>query len=561
MYGAVHAQGVLGIDPSGRPLRVPPRLPEEPLQEERLPSPLPVPILPPLPPPSTGPAEPLSLESVFVREIRVIGSTVFTPAELAEVTDPYVNRALTVEDLESLRLALTRYYITRGYVNSGAIIPDQTVTEGMLTVQIIEGELTRIEVEGNRWFRASYLQDRLALGAGPPLNIQALQERLQLLLQDARIQRLNTELRPGVRLGESVLDVRVEERNPYKVWLAFNNYQSPTVGSEQGLITVAHENLTGHGDILSVQYGRSSGADLQLDANYILPLTVRDLTVQLEYRRNTFHVVEAPFEPLDVNSTAEIFGITLRQPLYRTLDQVVALALTIERLSDQTYLLGQPFSFALGAHRGLSIDTALRLAPEWVYRTSTQVLAARSRFSVGIDALGATVNPSPLPDGRFFAWLGQVQWVKRLGIWDSEILFRADLQLANNPLLPLEQLAVGGRYSVRGYRQNQLVRDNGVITQLEARVPVVSERRWAEYVQVVPFVDYGRAWNTRFPTPEPQTLASIGLGLRWGLTVPAPVAVRPEFEVYWGVPLNHVKTPGGSLQDLGLNLQLIVALF
>jgi hemolysin activation/secretion protein len=241
----------------------------------------------------------------------------------------------------------------------------------------------------------------LALGAGPPLNIQTLQERLQLLLQDPRIQRLNTELRPGVRPGESVLDVRLEERSPYRVWLAFNNYQSPTVGAAQGLITVAHENLTGHGDILSIQYGRGSGVDLELDANYILPLTVRDLTVQLEYRRDTFHVVEAPFECLDVNSMAEIFGITLRQPLYRTLNQVVALAFTSERLSDQTFLLGQPFSFALGAHRGLSIDTALRLAPEWVYRTSTQVLAARSRFSVGIDALGATINLSPLPDGRF----------------------------------------------------------------------------------------------------------------------------------------------------------------
>jgi hemolysin activation/secretion protein len=262
MCGAAQAQGILGIDPSGRPLRVPPRLPEEPLQEEPLPSPLPVPVLPPLPPSSAEPAEPLPLDRVFVREIRVIGSTVFPPAELAEVTDPYLNRALTAEDLESLRLALTHYYVIHGYVNSGAIIPDQTVTEGALTVQIIEGELTRIEVEGNRWFRPSYLQDRLALGAGPPLNIQALQERLQLLLQDPRIQRLNTELRPGVRPGDSVLDVRLEERNPYKIWLAFNNYQSPTVGAAQGLITVAHENLTGHGDILSVQYGRSSGVDL-----------------------------------------------------------------------------------------------------------------------------------------------------------------------------------------------------------------------------------------------------------------------------------------------------------
>jgi hypothetical protein len=40
------------------------------------------------------------------------------------------------------------------------------------------------------------------------------------------------------------------------------------------------------------------------------------------------------------------------------------------------------------------------------------------------------------------------------------------------------------------------------------------------------FVDYGRAWNTRPPTPDPQTLASIGLGLRCAVTVPAPVAGR-----------------------------------
>src|ERR671914_2244688 len=52
IYGVAHAQGSLGIDPSGRPRVVPPSLlPEEPLQEEPRPSPLPAPILPPLPSP------------------------------------------------------------------------------------------------------------------------------------------------------------------------------------------------------------------------------------------------------------------------------------------------------------------------------------------------------------------------------------------------------------------------------------------------------------------------------------------------------------------------------
>jgi hemolysin activation/secretion protein len=334
------------------------------------------------------------------------------------------------------------------------------------------------------------------------------------------------------------------------------------VGAERGLITAAHQNLTGHGDILSVQYGRSSGVDVQLDASYLLPLTARDLTLLLQYRRDTFLVVEAPFEPLDIDSTSEIFGVTLRQPIYRTIDQELALALTGERLTNRTFLLGEPFSFSPGAHRGLSTDTAVRFAPEWIYRTATQVLAIRSRFSVGIDALGATSNPAPIADGQFFAWLGSLQWVRRLGLWETEILFRTDLQLSDDPLLPLEQIAVGGRYSVRGYRENQLVRDNGVLAQLEARLPIVRERRWAEFVQVIPFVDVGHGWNTRTPTPTPSTLVSVGLGLRWAATVfSSPFPVRPQFEIYWGVPLNHVKTPGGNLQDSGLHLQLVVALF
>ncbi len=88
---------------------------------------------------------------VFVRQIRVSGTTVFSDAELAAVTQDYVNRFVTSEDLEALRLALTRLYVNAGYVNSGAILPSQTVTEGIITFQIIEGALTQITVDGNRW--------------------------------------------------------------------------------------------------------------------------------------------------------------------------------------------------------------------------------------------------------------------------------------------------------------------------------------------------------------------------------------------------------------------------
>ena len=84
-----------------------------------------------------------------------------------------------------------------------------------------------------------------------------MQRRLQLLLEDSRIQRLNAELKPGLKPGEGILDVRVEERTPYRLITEYNNYQSPSVGENRGLVTLWHENLTGNGDVFFGQYGRS----------------------------------------------------------------------------------------------------------------------------------------------------------------------------------------------------------------------------------------------------------------------------------------------------------------
>lgn len=541
------------------PVQIPPPFPPElpPLPEE-VPPPPPSPILPPPPiAPPSKPGLPLGVR-VFVREIQVTGATVMSAEELGRVTAPYVNRELTSEDLEALRLALTLAYVNKGYVTSGAIIPDQTITEGVLRVQIVEGELKRIEVEGTQWFRTGYLQDRIQLGAGPPVNINALQQRLQLLQQDPRIQQINAELKPGLKLGESELKVRVNEVSPYRLWLEFNNYQSPSVGAERGLATVQHQNLTGNADTLSFTYGRSDGVDPQIDTSYALPLNAYDTTVILQYRKNDFLVVEAPFDVLDIKSESEIFGVTLRQPIYRTLNQEIALALTGERLFNKTFLLGEPFSFTAGAENGEAIVTAVRFAQEWTSRSQNQVIAARSRFSFGIDALDATNNQKNFgdADGQFFAWLGQFQWARRLDPLGIQLLSRIDLQLANDHLFPLEQMSVGGRYSVRGYRENTLVRDNAFLFSLESRFPVYRSATKQDLILLAPFVDVGRSWNSHALTPDPETLASIGLGLILNNILPGT-----RLEVYWGLPLNHVTTPGGNLQDEGVHVQVVWQVF
>ena len=569
LAGAVGAQAQVPAlpppligDPTGRSSEPPPLF-------EEFPRPIPAPsqLLPPVPPLRPREPEALPQLQVFVREIRVVGSTIFTPAQLDAVTAPYTNRKVTAEDLEALRVALTRLYIDQGYVNSGAILPDQTVAGGVITYQVIEGKLSRIEVEGNRWLRSSYYQQRLALSAGPPLEVDALQERLQLLLEDPRIERLNAELKPDVNPAQAVLGLRVEERFPLKAWLDIDNYQAASVGAQRAIATFAHESLTGNGDVLSLSYGRSEGLDPLLDLAYAIPLNARDMTLALQYRKNNLTVIQQPFEPLDIKSDSEIYTISLRQPVYRTPSTLFALELTGERSALDTSVLGVPFSLEPGAVDGQSVVTALRFGQEYVYRTRDQVIAGRSRFSLGLDALGSTIHDNGLPDSQFFSWLGQFQWVrqfdtlKSIGIPGTQVIFRSDVQLANKPLMTVEQFALGGRYTVRGYPQNTLVRDNAVLASVEARIPIVRSQRWAEYLELAPFFDYGAGWNTDRPTADPPNLSGIGVGVRWGLAIPSSVPLRIQFEFYWGHPLRELPISVSPFDGNGRYFQLLFGIF
>ncbi len=87
--------------------------------------------LPSVPPEKEVEKQPGAVQ-VFVRDVRVTGNTVFSETEIEEVTAPFKNRTLMTEDLERLRLALTLLYINKGYLTSGAIIPDQDVIDGIV---------------------------------------------------------------------------------------------------------------------------------------------------------------------------------------------------------------------------------------------------------------------------------------------------------------------------------------------------------------------------------------------------------------------------------------------
>jgi hemolysin activation/secretion protein len=263
-------------------------------------------------------------------------------------------------------------------------------------------------------------------------------------------------------------------------------------------------------------------------------------------------VVERPFDDFDISSKSQTIGIEVRQPVYRSLHHSVELALTGEYRESETFLFGDRFPFDPATGDGRSVVSLVRLRGDWLYRDLTQVLALRSTLTVGLDLLGATVNGGSQADGQFLAWLGQFQWARRFDPWGWQAVFRTDAQLATSALLSLEQFSVGGHASVRGYRENQLVRDNGLVSSLELRIPLWSDVAGRPVVQLAPFADLGRSWNTNRGEPSPKTIYSVGVGLRFDL------GRHVQGNVYWGEALRDVVTPDDrDLQDTGVHMELV----
>jgi hemolysin activation/secretion protein len=505
----------------------------------------PAPVLPDTPSSTPAADPPLSArEQVFVRRFELTGHTVFTREELATVTAPYENRTLTAEELQEARHQLTLYYVERGYLNSGAVIPDQQVEDGVVRIQIIEGRLSDVEISGNTRLRADYLENRLRADAEEPLNVQHLQERLQLLQQNPLIEQLQAELAPGVQPGEGKLQLGIREARPYEVGLAVANNNPPSVGATRAYLYGLHRNLSGVGDTLGLSYGHSleGGDTSDWRAFYARPVNAHDTTLQVWVERNETSVIEDRFSTLDITSKLQSYGVGLTHPLYRTPQQTLALGLNLERRHSESFLGGIPFPFAPGEEDGEATITAARFIQEWLDRRISQVIAARSTLSIGLNAFGSTVNAWE-PDGQFVSWLGQFQWARRFGERDYQLLFKSIVQLTDDPLLPMEKCALGGLETVRGYPENTLVRDRCFVTSLEFRVPVyhlplagVSRGPSEGQVQLALFADYGYARNKGAFDLEPNSIYSTGVGLRWDANDKIRAAV------YWGYPFREVDT-------------------
>ncbi|NEP62087.1 MAG: ShlB/FhaC/HecB family hemolysin secretion/activation protein [Symploca sp. SIO2G7] len=517
----------------------------EPLPE---PEPTPEPVLPtpPIAPPDPTEPSPETEPTVVVQGFDVSDSTVFEQSDFEEVLSPFIGRPLGIEELRQAADSITQLYLDKGYITSRAVLPNQPVTDGIIKLQIIEGRLEEIRIDGSDRL-ANYVRSRIELGAKTPLNQFDLEDQLRLLRIDPLIDNIEASLRAGTSLGQSILVVKIAEADPFEAHLTLDTDSPVSVGVVRTGANVTYRNPFGIGDqIRAAAYRATTGGSYLYEFSYSAPINPMNGTLSARFLPSEFDII-SPRElaNFDIEGDAQVYEFTYRQPLVRTPREEFALSLGFRHRDGETQLLGQDFTS--------NSASVIQFGQDYLHRDVQGAWALRSQLSLGVDALGATNLDSPQADSQFVSWLGQVQRAQILS-QDHLLIVQGDVQLATDTLLGSEQFVIGGRQSVRGYSQNARFGDNGVRLSVEDRITIQRDESGAPIMLLNPFLDMAAVWNTKSDTTVNDDRFLLGTGVGFTYRPISGLDLRLDI----GIPL--VDVDDSAPQDVFIYLDFDIEL-
>lgn len=560
--------------------------PRSALPDQRLDAPVPPP--PAAPPaaavrraPQGGPAP------APVVDIRLdLREVIITPADaplaavpgVAEAVEAAVagaaRRPLDLPALEALRRRMTEALVAEGYVSSGFRLREVNLDEGTVTFRLVEGRIAEILVGGEGIaagperpigaLGADYVRARLAPSDDAfdrPFDIDETQEALRILLRDRTIERVDAAIRPGAAPGEAVLDLDVAPRRPYDLAFTFANDTPAGIGELTGRAVGSARNLFLSGDELRAEVELSEGrrrAILEGDAP-LWPGGPSPFFVA-EAARSIF--VDGALQDIDARSDFLRAGFGLRVPLVETSRRRLTTVLAFDWKRTESSVLGEPTSFSPGPIDGVAKTSVLSFSQEFVDLGDDRTLAIRATANLGLPILGATpdrddpTDGSDNPDGVFWSLIAQAQAAQRLAP-ELTLIARVQGQYASEGLLPVEQVAIGGRETVRGFGEASAAGDDALVGSLEARIaafdlaiPDLTPGDHDATLTIAPFIDAG---HVRRRGGGGDTLVGAGAGLIWS---PAPgIGAR----LFLAAPLTGGRGDRG-LQGEGVHFAMTFAL-
>lgn len=471
--------------------------------------------------------------TVTIRRLVIDGATLISSDELV--------RMLALPDLATLDLAglrelaerISDHYRARGFPFARAYLPAQSLSEGVLRINVLEGRYGQVQASGDASEQAQAFLRRLQ--PGQVIESQTL-ERVLLTLDDLPGFTTAPIIRPGQALGTGDLDVRMVREPGAQGQVGLDNHGNRYTGAHRARFDVEMGSPFLIGDQLQLR-GLVSDENLSLGSvQYGVPLGVEGTRAAATLSRTTYDLGKE-FAALGSTGTARTLGLTVSHPLVRSQRRNLSLGLGVQRkkLLDKEGLTSTGTS---KVSQAMVLTSQFDLRDRWMGGGLSYGVASWTVGRLKLDDVARVADAQgPRTEGRFGRLNLDIVRLQSLPAgWVLQV--RASAQWTRGNLDSSEGFSIGGPDGVRAYPTGEGQGDSGWLSQIELRLPV---EPFAPFL----FHDAGRVRVNQVPWDDAtntRALAGAGVGLRsqgheW--TAQAALAWRSQGGAAQSEPSRH----------------------
>lgn len=430
-----------------------------------------------------------------LKKIETDPSEVLKQEEIDSVTAPYIGKAISVKDLYKIIDDINGIYKKKEYMTCRAFLPPQTIYEGIVHINLVEGRTGNVTVEGNKSTSTGYITSWFPLKEGEIANTGKLNRSLQRFNGTNDVA-LRIKMQAGKKEGTTDYVLYAFEPKLHNFTLYTDNNGYETSGRFRYGFFYNWRSVTGRRDSLRLSYLRSSGSNAY-NLGYTTPLGTSGLKLDLDYTGNKNEVVSGDLKNLGIEGDAKAYSVGLRYPLAVTDKKRCELGLTY---------LSQKSKTDLGHGESTWIDDKLTRYNLYVAFTNY------GKASVFYHRYGLMrSNKSDMYGGSENVNLYQINMFWRKGLPNKHaFVTRFSSQFGGKSYMSTSnRFYIGGMNTVRGYEESFISGDKGFALGLEYHFPIIGDN-----LHGFTFLDYG--WvNGGYAISGANTLMSTGVGVVW----------------------------------------------
>ena len=462
-----------------------------------------------------------------IDKVEFSDSEIFSELELFKFKSLLEGQNVTAEDINNFIDIVNNQYAKKNIITARAIL--QSLTGGVLKVELMEAKIGAIYVEGNKFNRKWYLKKQLSSKPNEVLNLKLLDNDLRNFNKGARSVNLSAKLQPGEKYGTTDVILKADETFPYHFSASWDSFGRETTGLLRGGLMMSADSLLGFQDRLTgaINMARSSFNPF---VDYNVPINRKGTRFGGSYMFGKSKVTSGDYKDFDLNANTHVFSTYLSHPLIDNhkaqlkINTSANIKLSTADISGFQYTNYKDYNLAFGLSGKYNFKRSVLFGS--VYSTNGIIEDSMRSFSQYFTKVNA--------DGYYIHYLpkGIIATVKAGG------------QYSPHNIPYIEQYQIGGISSVRGYSESLLLGANSYFVSMEMLFPIPflpeeinvpfnkdAKYRLKDSIKLAAFFDNGAIFPHEGKIGTTNFLSSIGAGIR--VAISKYLAAR----VYIGVPL------------------------